>query len=119
MKPKRKIRSRRWWSGQLKKCEESGQSLAEYAKANDIKLGTFYKWKSILSAGKKSKQKVSPQTETAPNVATKLPFVEVTMSSNSKQMVTLESPQGWSLRVDSQISEETLSKLLRVVEGQS
>ena len=43
MKQKRKTRNRHWWADELSKCAKSGLSLAEYARQNNLNIGTIYK----------------------------------------------------------------------------
>ena len=37
-----------YWSDQLQRAEESGISLADYARANDIEPQKLYQWRSTL-----------------------------------------------------------------------
>ena len=63
MAEKAKSRNRDWWSAELKKSEESGQSLAEYARQHGIKAGTMYRWKALLSGkSRESASQKAPST---------------------------------------------------------
>ena len=117
MKQKRKTHNRQWWASELSKCAKSGLSLAEYARQNNIKVGTIYKWKSLLASDSRLIKPSPPATASLAEEA--VGFVEVTMPTPSEQMLKLESPDGWTIRVSSQISEESLSKILRALEGRS
>ena len=38
----------RFWLEHLKACDQSGQSMRQYAQANELEVATLYSWKATL-----------------------------------------------------------------------
>ena len=58
-----------YWSEQLQRAEESGISLADYARANNIEPQKLYQWRSTL------------RKQTTTSVTTETHFAQVTPTS--------------------------------------
>ena len=66
-----------YWSEQLQRAEESGVSLANYARANNVPVQKLYQWRSTL------------RKQTITSVTTETQFAQVVHSSLQTHLLTV------------------------------
>lgn len=69
-----------YWSDQLQRAEQSGVSLADYARANNIPAQKLYQWRSTL------------RNQTITSVTTETQFAQVVQSPAPVSMLTVCLP---------------------------
>ena len=97
-----------FWRQLLEEHRQCGLSVKAFCAGKNVSVPSFYQWKHKL-------QSASAAPIRNPIVPVKLVTVEQT-SSVSVCSVQIFTPSGFSVRVDSGMSREALTKLLRAVE---
>jgi len=118
-------RSRQWWKKHLEACEQSGKTLSEYAKENDINPGNFYAWKGKLR--RKETEAVENRVSLSEMVPEKQPrkeskklsFFEVSVDRQEPEQVVITCPNGWSVTFSTTMDVKTLSRFLTTLEERS
>ena len=117
---KRPAQNRDWWGKHLESCEQSGMSMVEYAKQNDINLGNFCSWKAKLKTKSESdsakRQKHNTKHSKEASKSEELQFVEVSLRNKQSDMVEFAAPNGWSIRIPAQMEPKTINKFIAILE---
>ncbi len=95
----------RYWTEQLKEAEQSGRSLADYARSRNIPAQKLYQWRNLLKK----------QVTTA--VTTETQFAEVIHSAAASSSLTIHLP-GAELCFSSLPEADWLARLLTTVPPQ-
>ncbi len=115
-------RSRAWWSKHIEAWQKSGMTMIEYAKQNDLKLESLYRWKAELIPKKKgstkNKRAVAMKKE-ADKKPEKIQFVEVSVGPKHTPPLELVAPNGWSIRFSLDIGNKDISRLVSILEERS
>ena len=110
-------RGRKWWEAQISKCQQSGMTMVAYAEKNNLSLANLYHWKSILNREEKAEGK---QKTGEPQIAKQLKFVELSLNgAKAESLVEIVAPNGWSIRVKSDVHAETVTRFMNVIERRS
>ncbi len=119
-KKKRRARSRRWWSKHVDAWEKSGTTMLEYAKENNLEIGTFYSWKAKLrsSADRKPRPKKIAAKRSGKG-SDGVRFVEVSVEPQRVTPVELVAPNGWSIRFSSEAGDKEISRFIDILEERS
>lgn len=102
------VRSERaeYWQGILDQFQHSGQTVPVFCTEKGVSVASFYQWRRRLQGnGECSKQSLVP--------VNLLPAIRL----GGAVPVQIVTPQGFVVRVDSTISAESLSELLRSIES--
>jgi len=90
----------RTWLDHLKHCRKERQSLADYARAHDLKITRFYAWKARLEAK-------GLWTEKEPPVS----FLPVSVLDTPAAGVRLKLPNGVTLKFNQPLDTALLTRL--------
>lgn len=89
-------------------------TLVAYAKENGLRLGSLYRWKTVLGRTITAKREIV-KAETEPRA---LKFLEVSVEQpRSSNRVEIVTPRGWTVRVEVNADNGALSRVLDLVEG--
>lgn len=100
------------WRELISAQEASGQSIAAYCRAHDVRAWQFYEWKKRLQ-----------QRETASFVAVSVRAEEESSALPEPVLrcsaIELRHSRGWSLKIEPGFDADHLRRLLSVVESGS
>ena len=109
---------REWWAKHLEACQQSGMTMVAYAAKHNLKLSNLYNWKTIIRRADTDRNKVSrdARKKPMPKKKTDLSFVEVSLNERRvANTVEIVSPDGWSIRVPTDMDTDAVSRLLTAV----
>ena len=119
-------RSRQWWAELHAEWESSGQSIVDFCNERGVRFQSFYNWRSKFRQAGLISESLSPAKAVKPVAkgqsiicsGAKPSFVELPVSSAkaSRSAITLESPTGWRVEINSVNTWEALHNAVRLLE---
>lgn len=97
------------WTDRLRRFNDSGQTVVEFCRTEQVSTPSFYQWKKKLARGSKT-----PKTSRRKSARTAMGFQELRVASLDGSPVTIRLPSGITIELgrDLSVIENIMAQLL-------
>ena len=103
-----KEQARMYWQDVFNQWKQSGLSVPQFCRQHQIHDSGFYTWRKRLSGARH-------KATTDAGKATKPPFVQIDMHTNTQSQLTLQLISGNTLHIANQVNTDTLTKVVHAL----
>ena len=101
--------ARTYWREVLNRWQQSGLSIAQFCRDQEISESGLYTWRKKLSL---THSGTEPHTEPRSSKPSGSPFVQVDMPSATHSQLTLELASGHTLHIAGRVDTDALAKVI-------